>query len=70
MNKLVQRTLMAYRPVYLNGLLLDGRHRLPVSREPDDPAPPDHATRSARRVLLVALAGLSHHLFSHRSTPC
>jgi hypothetical protein len=69
MNKLMRRTLMAYRPLYLNGLLLDGRHRLPVAREPDDPAP-DHTRRPVRRGLLVALTGLGHQLFSHRSTSC
>ncbi len=63
MNKILQRTLMAYRPLYLNGLLLDGRYRLPASRAPHDPTPPDRGTRSGRRVFLVALTGLGRHFF-------
>lgn len=70
MNKILQRTLMAYRPLYLNGLLLDGRHGLPASPAPHDPAPPTPGTRAGRRALLVALTGLGHHLFSHRSKSC
>ena len=70
MNKILQRTLMAYRPLYLNGLLLDGRPGLPASLAQHDPAPPDREARSGRRVLLVALTGLGRHLFSHRSKSC
>ncbi len=41
MNKFLQRTVMAYRPLYLHGLLLDGQYRLPRSGPPPavDPAP-------------------------------
>ena len=70
MNKILQRTLMAYRPLYLNGLLLDGRYRLQASRAPHDPAPPERGARSGRRALLVALTGLGRQLFSHRSKSC
>lgn len=31
MNKLIDRILMAYRPLYLRGLLMDGQYRLPVA---------------------------------------
>ncbi len=70
MNRILQRTLMAYRPLYLNGLLLDGRlrdslPRRPAPRAPDDPPP---AARP-RRMLLIALAGLRHHPLFQRSPP-
>jgi hypothetical protein len=48
MNKLLQRTVMAYRPLYLHGLLLDGQYRLPRA----DPPPADPA-RQPRRTLLA-----------------
>ena len=34
MNKLLQRTVAAYRPLYLHGLLLDGQYRLPKADSP------------------------------------
>ncbi|MFC5527601.1 hypothetical protein ACFPPA_17795 [Rhodanobacter ginsengisoli] len=38
MNTLLQRLLKAYRPLYLRGLLLDGRYHPPAKRRADDPA--------------------------------
>jgi hypothetical protein len=69
MNKLLQHALMAYRPLYLNGLLLDGRYRLPSSAEAA-PSPSSSSTRSGKRALLVALGGLGAHFLSNRNTPC
>ena len=37
MHPLLQRTLMAYRPLYLNGLLLDGQYKLPRTDPAADP---------------------------------
>lgn len=34
MGSLMNRVLMAYRPLYLRGLLMDGQYRLPPSPEP------------------------------------
>jgi hypothetical protein len=64
MNTILQRTLLAYRPLYLNGLLLDGRYRLPMTAEP---APSPSGTRPRKRALLVALSGLGAHFFPHRN---
>ena len=61
MNKsIVDRVLKAYRPLYLQGLLLDGQYRLPPT------AAGSHATRR-RRMLLAALTGLRHVLSPNRS---
>ncbi|MGN6707252.1 MAG: hypothetical protein ACTHJO_14465 [Rhodanobacter sp.] len=49
MNKLLQRTVMAYRPLYLHGLLLDGQYRLPRA----DPPPVVGPARRPRRTLLA-----------------
>jgi hypothetical protein len=56
----IDRVLMAYRPLYLQGLLLDGQYRLPTkpAREGEQDRPADR-----RRLTLVALTGL-HHLVS------
>ncbi len=59
MHPLLQRTLMAYRPLYLNGLLLDGQYKLPKAAPTDAAAP-----RARRRVLLAALP---HIVFGPRS---
>ena len=48
MHPLLQRTLMAYRPLYLNGLLLDGRYKLPKADSTDAAGTP----RVRRRTLL------------------
>lgn len=33
MSNLFDRILMAYRPMYLRGLLMDGQYRLPAAQE-------------------------------------
>ena len=33
MSQLIDRILMAYRPLYLRGLLMDGQYRLPAASE-------------------------------------
>ena len=63
MDKIViDRVLMAYRPLYLHGLLLDGQYRLPAAS-----APKPNARR--RRMLLAALTGLRHIVSFTRSVP-
>lgn len=57
---MLDRVLMAYRPLYLHSLLLDGRYRLPAKAARDDG---QHRPADRRRVTLVALTGL-HHLVS------
>lgn len=64
MHPLLQRTLMAYRPLYLNGLLLDGQYKLPRSDPTDGPAGAPSLSRSRQRILLAAL---THAVFQHRS---
>lgn len=60
----LDRVLMAYRPLYLNGLLLDGQYRLPTEAAQEDaPHPPTHR----RRLTLLALTALRHALSSLRS---
>lgn len=59
----IDRVLMAYRPLYLQGLLLDGQYRLPTKA-----AREDAQHRSVhRRFTLVALLGLHHFVPSIRS---
>jgi hypothetical protein len=60
MNKLLQRTVMAYRPLYLHGLLLDGQYRLPKADLPG-------AAGMARARQRTLLASLTHIVFHHRS---
>lgn len=68
MNPILQRALMAYRPLYLRGLLMDGQYKLPVSDGTNEPPPSATAARSRQRMLLVALAGLhSYSTFFKRS---
>ena len=67
MNPILQRTLKAYRPLYLHGLLKEGQYRLPALHSRDDPAA--SATRPGRCLLRVALTSLGRHLFNHRSQP-
>lgn len=55
MNPFLQRVLMAYRPMYLNGLLLDGQYKWPKTDSPDDPAGSARSSRSRQRSLLAAL---------------
>jgi len=37
MSQLIDRILMAYRPLYLRGLLMDGQYRLPATPEKTAP---------------------------------
>ncbi|MFK2931555.1 hypothetical protein [Dyella agri] len=61
---LLDRVVMAYRPLYLQGLLLDGQYRLPQSaRRKDAQGRPMHR----RRFSLVALLGLHHFVPTIRS---
>jgi hypothetical protein len=60
---MLDRVLMAYRPLYLQGLLLDGRSHLPATTQ--EAAPPRPVNR--RRLTLLALTGLRHVLSIHRS---
>lgn len=64
MRPALHRVLMAYRPLYLNGLLRDGQYRLP---KPADVGPADASARPPRRGLLVAISSLLHSTFHHRS---
>ena len=61
MNDLVNRILLAYRPLYLRGLLMDGQYRLPAQQK----APPPKGKKlinltpvfqPARRRVLIATA--------------
>ncbi|MBD8881692.1 hypothetical protein IHE49_14495 [Rhodanobacter sp. 7MK24] len=58
----IDRVLMAYRPLYLRGLLLDGQYRLPsaTARKPGTPR---------RRMLLAALTDLRHVVASTENKP-
>ena len=61
---MLDRVLMAYRPLYLQGLLLDGQYHLPQAAKPKDTHErPVHR----RRFTLVALLGLHHLMPSIRS---
>lgn len=60
---LLDRVLMAYRPMYLHGLLLDGQYQRPAAAGQKD-ASEGHARR---RLTLVALAGLHQAMSSLRS---
>jgi len=53
---MLDRVLTAYRPLYLNGLLLDGQYRLAtkVARQGEQHRP------AGRRLTLLALTGLRH----------
>ena len=54
MHVTLQRILMAYRPLYLNGLFRDGQYRLPKA-DPGVPAPSAGTTRPRQHALLAAL---------------
>lgn len=62
-KSMLDHVLMAYRPLYLHGLLLDGRYRVPATVQ--EAAPPRPAVR--RRLTLLALTGLHHVPASKRS---
>ncbi|WP_426661878.1 hypothetical protein [Rhodanobacter aciditrophus] len=59
---LLDHVLMAYRPLYLRGLMLDGQYR------PLVPAAPTPAVKR-RRMLLAALTGLRHIVSFGRKAP-
>ncbi len=67
MHPIMHRMLKAYRPLYLHGLLRDGQYHLPAAAAPNEPSASACASRP--RMLLLALTGLRHHLFSQRSSP-
>ena len=58
----IDRVLMAYRPLYLQGLLRDGQYRLPASTAQKPAA-------RRRCMLLAALTGLRHIVSSTRNMP-
>jgi hypothetical protein len=69
MNPILQRILMAYRPLCQRGLLMDGQYRWPdvdVSNDPQETVPP---IRPRRRMQLAALTGLFHDNFSRQDKP-
>lgn len=67
MHPILHRTLKAYRPLYLHGLLRDGQYHLPAVTASDEPSAPTRPIRL--RMLLLALTGLRHHPSSSRSSP-
>jgi len=60
MNKLQQRVLAAYRPLYLHGQMMDGWSHRPKTA----PAQASDTAGVRQRTLLAAL---SHIVFHHRS---
>lgn len=59
MADFLQRVLMAYRPLYLRGLLLDGQYRFPVTdasqaQKKPAPAPTGSGLPAARAILAAA----------------
>ncbi len=67
MHPILRRVLKAYRPLYLHGQLRDGQYHLPAADMPNEPSAPARSIRP--RMLLLALTGLRHHLFSKRNSP-
>ncbi|WP_449427007.1 hypothetical protein [Rhodanobacter umsongensis] len=67
MNPILQRTLMAYRPLQLRGLLMDGQYRWPAADASNDRQESSPAARPRRRMLLAALTGLHHGNLFKRS---
>jgi hypothetical protein len=62
MHPILRRVLKAYRPLYLHGLLRDGQNHSPAADAPNELSAPARSIRP--RMLLLALTGLRHHLFS------
>lgn len=61
MSDAINRVLMAYRPLYLRGLLMDGQYRLParsaqVSRGKRAPASPRAAVPASGLAAVMAVA--------------
>jgi len=67
MNPFLRRTLIAYRPLYRRGLLMDGPYRWPAVDVSNDRQEAAAATQPRRRMLLAALTGLYHSNFFNRS---
>jgi hypothetical protein len=67
MNPILQRILMAYRPLCLRGLLMDGQYRWPAVDVSNDRQETVPASRPRRRMLLAALTGLYHGNLFKRS---
>jgi|GEM_PF-7122798 len=55
MNPILQCVLLAYRPLYLHGLLMDGQYRLPTVSTADRTTVGPGSDRSQRRALIAAL---------------
>jgi hypothetical protein len=58
MSNFLDRVLMAYRPLYLRGLLQDGQYRLFAAAERSRPVPACRVV-PAQTVATMALTGLS-----------
>jgi hypothetical protein len=69
MHTALHRVLMAYRPLYMNGLLRDGQFHLPRVVDPPglEPASAPAPAPVPRRGLRMALANLLHLDSRHRS---
>lgn len=70
MSPFLRRTLIAYRPLYQRGLLMDGQYRWPAvdaSNDRQEAAAAAPAAQSRRRMLLAALTGLYHSNLFNRS---
>jgi hypothetical protein len=63
MNPILQRTLMAYRPLRLRGLLMDGQYRWPAANASNDQQESAPAGQPRRRILLAALTCLYYGNF-------
>ncbi|MEW9571613.1 hypothetical protein ABQJ54_07610 [Rhodanobacter sp. Si-c] len=59
---MIDRVLMAYRPLYLQGLLINGQYRLPATTARK------HAAKR-QDILLTALTGLRHIVSPTRNKP-
>ncbi|HTV85525.1 MAG TPA: hypothetical protein VME63_08965 [Dyella sp.] len=76
MKDLMNRVLLAYRPLYLRGLLMDGQYRLP----PPQTAPPAKGKRlihltpvfqpARRRVLVATAAAAAGMVLSTHEDTC
>ncbi|OOG43682.1 hypothetical protein [Rhodanobacter sp. C05] len=66
MKPFLHRTLMAYRLLYLRGLLMDGQYKFPISDGTNVPQSSTTAGRPRQRMLLAALTGLCQHGIFHR----
>jgi hypothetical protein len=67
MNPILQRLLIAYRPLGQRGLLMDGQYRWAAANASNDRQESALADRPRRRMLLAALTGLYHGHFFKRS---